>query len=164
MASIALAPTACDIQFSRTGVVNANGSVAGELRIGVQKWPTMERGADYTFVRKGVYTLLMCTKVSGRAVNCLCFSDSLAISRHLIHDAKDDDYKQITGCIAPGRGADRSSVHGSADAMIDIFAALGGFFMWKKVTILVENNIRGDETKEQWIRRREAEAAQQPGR
>ena len=108
MASIALAPTACDIQFSRTGVVNANGSVAGELRIGVQKWPTMERGADYTFVRKGVYTLLMCTKVSGRAVNCLCFSDSPAISQHLIHDAKDDDYRQITGCIAPGRGADRS--------------------------------------------------------
>jgi hypothetical protein len=155
-----LPPAACDIRFRRTGVVNSNGSVAGELRIREQKWPTMERGAGYTFVRKGVYTLLMCTKISGRPVNCLCFSDSPAISKHLIHDAKDDDYKQITGCIAPGRGADPEGVHGSADAMIDIFAALGGFFMWTKVTIFVENNIWGNETKDEWIRRREAEAAQ----
>ena len=162
MANIDPANTACDIQFRRTGIVNANGPVPGELRIGTQKWPTMERGVDYTFVRKGVYTLLMCTKVSGRAVNCLCFSDSPAISKHLIHDAKNDDYQELTGCIAPGRGADRNGVHGSADAMIDIFAALGGFFMWKKVTILVENNIRGDETKDEWIRRREAAAAKQP--
>ena len=160
MASTYIPPAACDIQFRRTGIVNPNGSVAGELRIREQKWPTMERGIDYTFVRKGVYTLLMCTKISGRPVNCLCFSDSPAISSHLIHDAKNDDYKQITGCIAPGRGADRDGVHGSADAMIDIFAALGGFFMWKKVAIFVENNIRGDETKDEWIRRREAEARQ----
>jgi hypothetical protein len=156
MASVDPAAATCKIQFRRTGVVNAgNGSVMDELRIGVQKWPTMERGGDYTFVRKGVYTLLMCNKISGRAVNCLCFSDSPAISAHLIHDALNDDSTEITGCIAPGRGTDRYGVHDSADAMIDVFAALGGFFMWKKVTIFVENNIKGDETKEEWIKRRE---------
>ena len=156
MASVDPAAVTSDIQFRRTGVVNvSNGSVMGELRIGIQKWPTMERGKDYTFVRKGVYTLLMCTKVSGRAVNCLCFSDSPAISTHLIHDAMNDNSTGIEGCIAPGRGADRNGVHGSADAMIDIFAALGGFYMWKKVAIFVENNIKGDETKDEWIKRRE---------
>ena len=54
MASTYIPPAACDIQFRRTGIVNPNGSVAGELRIREQKWPTMERGVDYTFVRKGV--------------------------------------------------------------------------------------------------------------
>jgi hypothetical protein len=72
------------ITFRRTGGVNANGSVAGELSIGIQKWPTI-------------------------------------------------------------------------DAMLDVWAALGGFKMWKRVTINVANNIFGNETKEEWIARRERE-------
>lgn len=149
----------CDIKFRRTGVVNANGSVAGELNIGSLKWPTIERGVDYTFVRQGIYSLLMCTKISGRAVNCLCFHESTAISKHLIHDALKDDHGKLRGCIAPGLSADRDGINGSEDAMKEVFAALGGFFPWKKVTIAVRNNIRGDETKEEWIKRREREEA-----
>jgi len=48
--------------------------------------------------------------------------------------------------------------------MIDIFAALGGFFTGRGLTILVENNIRGDEAKEERIKRREAAAGKQPAR
>jgi hypothetical protein len=48
--------------------------------------------------------------------------------------------------------------------MIDIFAALGASSRGRGLTILVENNIRGDETKEEWIKRREAAAGKQPAR
>jgi hypothetical protein len=134
--------------------VNRNGSVAGELAVGSKKWPTIERGVNYTFVRQGAYTLLMCVKTRGRAVNCLCFHESPAISTHLIHDADDDDHQSLEGCIAPGLSADEHGIHDSAAAMDELWTALGGFVMWKKVTILVANNIRGDERKEGWIRRR----------
>ncbi len=159
--AVAAAAAGCDIKFCRTGVVNANGSVAGELRIGALKWPTIERGMTYTFVRRGVYSLEMSIKIEGRHVKCLRFSESPAISKHLIHDAEDDDFENLSGCIAPGRGADKWGIHGSADAMKDIFAALGGFFVGAKVTILVGNNITGDESKEDWIKRLEREAAKE---
>lgn len=144
-----------DICFRRTGVVNRNGSVAGELAIGSRKWPTIERGVNHTFARQGSYSLLMCVKTSRRAVNCLCFHESPAISTHLIHDANHDDHQALTGCVAPGLRADENGIHDSAAAMNEVWAALGGFVMWKMVTILVANNIHGNETKEEWIRRRE---------
>ena len=146
-----------DITFRRTGAVNANGSVPGTLTIGAKSWPTIERGTGHTFVRKGTYTLLMCPKVSGRKVNCLCFSDSTAISTHLIHDALNDSHAELEGCIAPGLTSDADGIEDSAKAMLEVFAALGGYVEWAKKSIEVENNIRGDETREQWIRRRESE-------
>jgi hypothetical protein len=148
-----------DITFRRTGSVNTNGSVPGELRIGSRTWPTIERGVNYTFVRQGSYNLVMCMKMSGRAVQCLCFNDSAAISSHLIHDAQDDDHRNLSGCIAPGLTADDSGIHHSADAMQEVLDALGGFVMWKKVTIDVRNNVAGFETKDQWVARREAARA-----
>ena len=42
------------IIFKRTGTANANGSIPGELTIGSKTWPTIERGADFTFVREGI--------------------------------------------------------------------------------------------------------------
>jgi hypothetical protein len=97
----------------------------------------------------------MCVKTRGRAVNCLCFHESPAISTHLIHDANHDNHQTLEGCIAPGLRADEGGVHDSAAAMDEVWAALGGFVLWKTVTILVANNIVGNETKEEWIRRRE---------
>jgi hypothetical protein len=143
-----------DIIFMRTGMINPNGSVPGSLTIGKKTWPTIERGVDYTFVRKGLYTLLMCKKQRGRPVHCLCFNDSPAISSHLIHDALNDDHRQLEGCIAPGLTADSQGIKDSAKAMDEVFEALGGYKEWSTKGIDVRNNISGDETKEQWIKRR----------
>jgi hypothetical protein len=145
-----------DITFRRTGKVNPNGSVPGELTIGEKTWPTIERGQSYTYVRMGEYSLVMCYKLSGRHVRCLCFNDSKAISSHLIHDALNDDHRQLEGCIAPGLTADENGIKSSADAMDEVFLALGGFKEWSTKTIDVQNNIIGSETKAQWIKRREA--------
>ena len=146
-----------DIIFRRTGKINSNGSVPGELTIGTRTWPTIERGANYTFVRMGQYELLMCYKTRGRHVRCLCFHESRAVSSHLIHDALKDSHTQLEGCIAPGLSADDKGIKDSAKAMDEVFTALGGFVEWKKnITIDVQNNILGLETKEQWIERREA--------
>jgi hypothetical protein len=147
-----------DITFRRTGTVNTNGSIPGTLTIGAKSWPTIERGGGHTFVRKGTYTLLMCKKTRGRKVECLCFSDSLAIQTHLIHDALNDDHNELEGCIAPGLTATDTGITDSKKAMLEVFDALGGYKEWRKKTIIVENNITGDETREQWIRRREAAA------
>jgi hypothetical protein len=106
----------------------------------------------------GQYELLMCYKISGRHIPCLCFHESRAISSHLIHDALNDSHTQLQGCIAPGLTADDQGIKQSAKAMQEVFAALGGFVEWRKVSIDVQNNILGQETKEQWIKRREAQA------
>jgi hypothetical protein len=97
----------------------------------------------------------MCEKLRGRKVKCLCFFDSTAIQSHLIHDALNDSHAQLEGCIAPGLSFDENGIKDSAKAMIEVFDALGGYTEWRKKTIVVENNITGDETREQWIRRRE---------
>ena len=143
-----------DIVFKRTGTINKNGSVMGELTIGAKTWPTMERGVHHTFVRKGEYELLMTKKTSGRKIECLCFWESKAISTHLIHDAMNDDHTQLEGCIGPGLTKDDEGVNDGEEAMDEIFAALGGYKDWKKCTIDVQNNISGDETKDDWIKRR----------
>jgi hypothetical protein len=143
-----------DIVFRRLGTINPNGSIPGELAIGGKSWPTIERGLNYTFVRQGAYTLLMCKKVSGRTVKCLCFFDDPAIQTHLIHDAQDDDHNNLEGCIAPGLAKDANGIKDSAKAMAEVFAALGGFEEWRKKTIEVQNNVHGNENKEAWIARR----------
>lgn len=148
-----------DITFRRTGKVNPNGSVPGELTIGSRTWPTIERGVGHTFVRKGAYELLMCWKVSGRRVRCLCFHENRAISTHLIHDAFNDDHTTLQGCIAPGLSSDEKGIKSSARAMEEIWTALGGFADWRKVGIDVQNNVHGSETKKQWVDRRVEERA-----
>ena len=151
-----------DIVFKRTGIVNPNGSVPGSLTIGAKTWPTIERGTNYSFVRKGQYRLVMCKKLSGRPVQCLCFNDSRAISTHLIHDALRDDHHSLQGCIAPGLTSDTEGIQDSAKAMEEVFTALGGYVEWSTKTIDVQNNITGDETKEQWIKRRESARKDNP--
>lgn len=156
-----------DITFKRTSVPDANDQpVFGQLTIGDKTWPTVERGRNYTFVRKGTYKLYMTTKSSGRAVKCMAFMDpqlrkdgagksvSRAISTHLIHDALNDKHTTLSGCIAPGLSADANGIKDSEKAMKEVFLALGGWTdgTWK--TIEVENNIHGEETGEQWIQRR----------
>jgi len=113
------------ITFKRTGTANKNGSIPGNLTIGAKTWPTIERGRAYTFVRKGKYELLMCYKVSGRKVKCLCFHEDRAISSHLIHDAQDDNHLKLTGCIAPGFTSSDIGIQDSAKAMKQVFDALG---------------------------------------
>ena len=161
-----------DIYFRRTSITNPNGSIPGIITIGGVSWPTIERGAEYTFVRKGTYQVAMDHKnSSGRRGNsltegtsvsvpnamfslrCLRFTDP-AIQTHLIHDALYDNHQALSGCIAPGESADFSGVYHSAEAMEQIFNALGGFEVGKVFTISVENNIRGNETRDQWIKRR----------
>lgn len=148
-----------DMIFKRTGVLNKNGSVMGELKIGNKTWPTMERGGGYSYVRKGVYKVSMTVKGGeGRHVKCLCFDDSKAIWTHLIHDAKDDKHTYLKGCIAPGLTKDEEGVNDSADAMAEVLAALGGYKQWKRCTIDVQNNMNGSrETKDEWIDRRRKE-------
>ena len=143
-----------DITFKRTGITNKNGSVMGQLTIGTKTWPTMERGDGHTFVRKGEYKISMTMKTSGRNIKCLCFDESKAIWSHLIHDAKDDLHTELAGCIAPGLSKDEGGVNDGTEAMAEIFTALGGYKQWKRVTIDVQNNIIGDETKDEWIARR----------
>ena len=142
------------ITFKRLAAANANGSIPGELTIGAKTWPTIERGRNYTFVRKGEYELLMTRKTKGRPVMCLCFWEDRAISSHLIHDALRNDHTTLSGCIAPGLTKDATGIKDSIKAMDEIWAALGGYKEYKKCTIKVENNIHGAETKEQWIARR----------
>ncbi len=145
-----------DITFKRTGSVNKNGGVPGLLTIGSTSWPTIERGVAYTFVRKGEYTLEMDVKHTGRAVNCLRFNHD-GIRTHLIHDALGDDHHALSGCIAPGQSASDKGIAGSAEAMKEVFLALGGYKKGSTMTILVENNIVGDENSDQWMRRRVSE-------
>jgi hypothetical protein len=143
-----------DIVFRRTGIVTRGGAVMGELTIGTKTWPTVEK-SGCPWVRKGTYTLMRCTKVSGRAVPCLSFHDSKAINRILIHDANEDNHNDLAGCIAPGLTAHEKGIQGSDKAMEQILAELK-VEMWGKVTIEVENNLWGTETKEAWIKSREA--------
>ena len=104
----------------------------------------------------------MTEKVSGRKIKCLCFHEDRAISTHLIHDAVRDSHLALSGCIAPGVSHDEKGIHNSATAMDEIWKALGGYKLWKKCKIRVENNIHGNETKEQWIsRRRKPEEARE---
>lgn len=142
-----------DIGFKRTGAVNGNGSIPGELTIGAKSWPTIERGASYTFVRQGEYTVKMDVKATGRKVNCLRF-DHDGIRTHLIHDAQNDNHANLEGCIAPGLTSDTNGIKDSAKAMLEVFDALGGFVLGTKKTINIENNITGDETGEDWMKRR----------
>lgn len=143
--------------FRRTGFVNANGSIPGLLTIGDKTWPTIERGANYTYVRQGTYTkVLMCYKRKGRRVQCLSFADSNAIATHLIHDAINDDHNELEGCIAPGLHAQSTGIRESAKAMAEVIQALGGFQEWKRFVVEVQNNIgHSTESKDAWIRRRE---------
>ena len=96
----------------------------------------------------------MCHKIRGRKVQCFCFSDDPTISSHLIHDALNDSHQHLEGCIAPGLTSDEKEIKSSAEAMRQVFVELGGIQEWGKKTITVENNIVGEETKEQWIKRR----------
>ena len=144
-----------DINFKRTGSVNDNGSVPGTLTIGEKSWPTIERGVKHTFVRAGEYNLKMDIKHTGRKVQCLRFNHD-GIRTHLIHDALFDSHTNLEGCIAPGKTSDANGIHSSADAMREVFLALGGFVQDAIKTIQVENNITGDETGKAWIERRKA--------
>ena len=142
-----------EITFKRTGPENTDGGVPGELKIGDSAWPTIERGEGYSFARKGEFTLQMDVKNSNRRVECLRLNHP-GIRAHLIHDAMNDDHHNLTGCMAPGITTSTEGICGSAEAMRQIFDALGGFTQGKEVKILIENNIVGDETGEQWIQRR----------
>lgn len=144
-----------DIVFKRTGTYQG-GAPAGELKIGDKSWPTIERGGGYTWVRAGTYTLEMDIKRTGRKVQCLRF-DHDGIRTHLIHDALGDSHYNLQGCIAPGRTKTEDGIQDSAEAMKEVFLALGGFTQDALKTITVENNIAGDETGEQWMRRRQSE-------
>jgi hypothetical protein len=75
-----------DITFIRLSPPNNNGSVRGRLTIGSKTWDTIERGARYTFVRKGEYNVKMDHKKTGKLLKCLRF-DHPGARTHLIHAA-----------------------------------------------------------------------------
>lgn len=145
--------------FRRTGEVNANGSIPGELTLGPKTWPTVERGDGHTFVRKGDYTLMVDYKNTDRAggvkVKCLRFNHE-GIKTHLIHDALNDKHTNLLGCIGPGLEATDTGIRHSEKAMAEIWDAIGGWVDGKLCTITVENNIVGDETAADWIARRKS--------
>lgn len=140
------------IHFQRTGEENENGSIPGEMTIGNKTWPTMERGRNYTFARKGDYVLTMEMKVKNPRP-AMRFSHE-GVRLLMIHDANEDRHTALDGCIAPGLEATATGVTGSAKAMSEVFDALGGFNPGTEVTLHVENNIWGDETAREFVERR----------
>jgi hypothetical protein len=161
-----------DMVFWRTGVTCKEGAVAGVLQIGEKFWPTIERGDGYTYVRKGTYVVTVGHKNKVREaggqcimVRCLRFGESPAIASHLIHDAYKDKHTALLGCIAPGLSADATGIHRSEEAMqqvletLGVIDATGCLKVGERRTIDVLNNVGGgDETKREWIDRRERDA------
>jgi hypothetical protein len=82
----------------------------------------------------------------------------------IVHDAYKDKHTALLGCIAPGLSADATGIHRSQDAMQQVLEALGvieagSLKVGKRRTIDVLNNVDGgDETKREWIDRREGKA------
>jgi hypothetical protein len=109
------------LTLRRTGIVNANKTVMGELTIGDKTWPTMEKGKTYTHARKGDYSLEMCMKITNPR-KAIRFSDP-GVRALMIHDFRGD----VTGCIAPGLEATTDGVSDSWPAMLEIFDKLGGW-------------------------------------
>lgn len=140
------------IDFKRTGAENENGSIPGVMTIGNRSWPTMERGSNYTFARKGDYVLKMEMKVTNPRP-AMRFSHE-GVRLLMIHDADNDRHTALDGCIAPGLEATPTGVTGSAKAMAEVLDALGGFVPGTEVTLYVENNIKGDETAREFVERR----------
>lgn len=157
------APAVCSFErlhvftFRRSETTNANGTVPGTLTLGNKSWPTIERGNRYTFVRKGTYRLAVDYKNTDRAggvkVKCLRFNHE-GIRTHLVHDALNDNAFTLEGCIAPGMSSTDTGIKDSIKAMNEIWDELGGWEDGKACSIVVENNIVGDETAANWIARR----------
>lgn len=123
------------LTLRRTGVVNANKTVMGELTIGDKTWPTMEKGKTYTHPRKGDYNIEMCMKIENPR-KAIRFSDP-GVRALMIHDYRGD----VAGCVAPGLEATSEGVSGSWDAMLEIFDKLGGWVDGGELTLRVENNM-----------------------
>jgi hypothetical protein len=141
--------------FERPGYNNADCSIPGELRVRGTAFPTIERGRGYTTVRRGLYSVEMSWKRSGRRIRCLRFTRQ-GIRALLIHAALNDDPLNLEGCIAPGMiPSESGGIEESDRAMEEIFGLLGGFHEGNEFIIWVRNNapgIRGES--HAWIRRR----------
>ncbi|MEZ5427069.1 MAG: hypothetical protein R2747_12440 [Pyrinomonadaceae bacterium] len=115
---------------------------------------TMERGVRYVNLKIGTYEMKHSIKNTHRRVKCLRPTDR-RLSTILIHDALNDDPRNITGCIAPFPFGGESCGQSSAEAMELLWTMLGGWHEGKKVTLKVLTNVPGEtRTKETWGRLR----------
>jgi hypothetical protein len=113
---------------------------------------TMERGTKYVNLKIGTYEMKHSTKIEGRKVKCLRPTD-WRIGTLLIHEALNDDPRNVTGCIAPFSFGGQAYGQSSAEAMEFLWTMLGGWQDGKKVTLKVLTNVPGDSrTKETWKR------------
>lgn len=142
------------ITYRRTGTTKDRSTAFGELTIGSKTWPTAENTYyPNSWPRKGKYVVKIDRKIENRQVNALRFWHDY-IYRILIHDAFEDDPKELSGCIAPALKRDGDKIEHSAEAMEEVWAALGGYVPGKFIPLTIENNIDGAETARQWVKRR----------
>ena len=137
---------------------DANGEECGYLKV---MWTgdvfsTRENDANLRFssLRVGTYKMKHDWKREGRRVKCLRPVDS-AIQKVLIHDADNDDPNRLSGCIAPGLLGGEANWQNSAEAMEQLWKALGEFKEGNEVYLLVLTNATGVsfwESKDDWNR------------
>ena len=113
---------------------------------------TRENDANLSFssLRVGTYKMKHDWKREGRRVKCLRPVDT-AIEKVLIHDAYDDDPNTLEGCIAPGLIGGEANWQNSAEAMEQLWKALGEFEVGKEVVLVVLTNATGIDDKEKGI-------------
>ncbi|MFQ5504092.1 MAG: hypothetical protein ACE5F1_04740 [Planctomycetota bacterium] len=153
------------IVLEREPKAYADGSVPGILHVGPESFPTIERGQGYVSLKIGDYVMVHSWKWTGRRVKCLRPVEPLkrfarkgekTIETILIHDAKNDDSLQLSGCISPGmvkKGGRGMGIRRAAEAMERIWELLGGFHEGKRVTLHVASNVPHElRTKETWDR------------
>lgn len=134
-----------DLVLSRTYSSPTFGTISGNLVVGGKTFYTVER-VGTPWLRLGTYVVAMDTKRERRKVPCLR-PQECAFQTMLIHDADSDDFRSLSGCIAPGLQRDTvtGSIAKSAEAMRMIMDLLGGFpgEEGKVFSLLVANNVPG---------------------
>lgn len=117
----------------------------GKIVIGGREWPTVERRGGYVFVPPGNHQARMDIRLKDdgtlhknwRVIRILYTYSTSSVPRILIHVAYHP--WELAGCIAPGMSATPLGVSESSKALDEIFDALGGWSLGRRVLIHVKN-------------------------
>lgn len=162
-----------DIHYYRM-LRTPQGGVCGEMTVKGETFFAMENlavDAKYDSIPKGLYQIKMVKlgdRDKGKKGECFRFTEIKgrkgAGNPFLIHRAKNNNWKTLAGCIAPGMGAVHkgknqmnTQLTESVKAMNRIMELLGGFKEGNIFTILIETDAPGQTdtwTREQFINRR----------
>jgi hypothetical protein len=144
------------------------GGVCGEMTVKGESFFAMESlrpGKGYDSIPPGIYKLKMVNlgdREKGKKGPCLRFIEIPGREENsgypfLIHRARNDNWKTLAGCIAPGmkafhpkRNQLNTNLNDSIKAMDRILELLGGFKPGNIYTILIENAAPGQ--KDTWTR------------